>query len=202
MKSFRNAERGCGFLAAQLEEIPARDHEAVVVGELVDEGKKPPPLIRREGRRLGGWGRIPRAEVVRQPQLQLLAPAGRTGAIARLVGHDAQQPRPRLGAGPKRVQGAVGLEHALLGGVLRLGGGPGDDVGDSERDLLIALHNLPKGTVIAALCASEQFGFVLRTALHRIGSTTNEAGQRFRSLATRAALYVLRESDGWRGARL
>ena len=159
-------------------------------------------LIPGQGCRLGGWGRIPRAEVVRQPQLQLVAPAGRTGAIARLVGHDAQQPRPRLGAGPERVQGSVGLEHALLRGVLRLGGGSGDDVGDSERDLLVSLHNLLKGALIPALCASEQFGFVRWTALHRIGSTTNRTGERFRSLATRAALYVLRESDGWRGARL
>src|SRR6266851_694374 len=200
--SLRDAERGRGLLAAELEEVPARDNKPVVVVEVVDESQEPLPLVRRQDRRLGGWGRIPRAEVLRQAKVQVLATSRRARAVARLVGDDAQQPRPGLRARAEGVQGPVGLEHALLRGVLRLGGGSGDDVGDPERDLLVPLHNLLKGTLIAALRACEKFGFVRWTALHRIGSTTNGAGSRFRSLATRAALYVLRESDGRRRTRL
>src|SRR5712691_10380475 len=200
--SLRDAERGRGLLAAELEEVPARDHQPVVVAEVVDEGQEPLPLIRRQDRRLGGWGRIPRAEVLRQAKVQVLATSRRARAVASLIGDDAQQPRSGFGARAEGVQGPVGLEHAFLRGVLRLGGGSGDYVSDSERDLLVSLHNLLKGTLIAALRACEQFGFVRWTALHRTGSTTNRAGSRFRSLATRAALYVLRESDGWRRARL
>src|SRR6266849_7484846 len=64
--SLWDAERGRGLLAAQLEEVPARDHKPVVVAEVVDKGQEPLPLVRRQERRLGGWGRIPRAEVLRQ----------------------------------------------------------------------------------------------------------------------------------------
>src|SRR2546425_11400372 len=46
--SFGDAERGGGLLAAELKEVPARDHKTVVVAEVVDEGQEPLPLIRRQ----------------------------------------------------------------------------------------------------------------------------------------------------------
>src|SRR5258708_9131237 len=102
----------------------------------------------------------------------MLATSRRARAVASLVGDDAQKPRPGLGARAEGAQGPVGLEHALLRGVLRLGGGSGDDVGDSERDLLVPLHNLLKGTLIAPLRARYKSGFVRGTALHPLGSPT------------------------------
>src|SRR5467141_132286 len=75
--SLRDAERGGSLLAAELEEVPARDHQPVVVAEVVDEGQEPVPLIRRQDSRLGGWGCIPRAEVLRQAKVQMLATSRR-----------------------------------------------------------------------------------------------------------------------------
>src|SRR5712691_466502 len=83
--SLRDAERGRGLLAAELEEVPARDHKPVVVAEVVDEGHEPLAPIRRPGRRLGGRGPNPRGGGLRQAKVQVLATSRRARAVARLV---------------------------------------------------------------------------------------------------------------------
>src|SRR5579872_738769 len=192
----RDPERCRRLLAAQVEEVPAGDHQAVVVVELVDETDQPPPLVRLHGRRLGGWGRIPLAEAFGQPKLQMVPATGRANAVARLVGDDPEQPRPRLCPGPEAVQGSVGLDEGVLGGILRLRGGAGDEVGRPEGELLVALHDLLIGVDAAALRAHEQLS-VLWPALHRIGSITTAGESGFRPDATDAVAPVLRESE-WR----
>src|SRR5438445_3344925 len=96
--ALRDAQGGGCFLTAQLEEVPARDDKAVLVAQRVDHGEQGPPLVGREGDRLGGWYRIPRAEALSQPKLELVAPSRRAHPIASLVGDDPQKPWPEVGA--------------------------------------------------------------------------------------------------------
>src|SRR5712691_6848748 len=94
--AFGDAQRSGGFFAAQLEQVAAGDHEAVLLAQLVDETQQPLDVLSRHCRRLGGWGRIPRAEALGHTQLELVAAARGTNAVAGLVGDDSQQPGPRL----------------------------------------------------------------------------------------------------------
>src|SRR6267378_8618507 len=95
-RAFRNAERGGRLLTVQLEEVAARDHEAVLLAERVHHREQTAALVARNGYRLGGWGRIPRAEALREAKLELMPPSRRPNAIASLVGHDPQQPWPEV----------------------------------------------------------------------------------------------------------
>src|SRR5260370_741707 len=106
------------LLAAELEQVAAGDHQAVLVAELVDEAEQSLAVLRRHGRRLGGWGRIPRAEPIRHPQLELMAAACGTNAIAGLVGDDAQQPGPWLSSRAEGRQCPIRLHETLLCRVL------------------------------------------------------------------------------------
>src|SRR5690349_22512128 len=109
-----------------------------------------------------------------------MSPAGRAGSITRLVGDDAQQPRPQFRAGAKPMERAEGLDETLLRRILRVGGGSRDDVGGAERDLLVALHDLLVGGPVPALGAQDQGGIVvLRPALHRNASSTPRAASWF-----------------------
>src|SRR6266849_682959 len=85
-RALRDAERGGRLLAVQLEEVAARDHEAVLLAERVHHREQPTALVARNGDRLGGWGRIPRAEALREAKLELMPPSGRPNAVASLVG--------------------------------------------------------------------------------------------------------------------
>ena len=121
-------------------------------------------------RQLAGFG---------QAKLESEPPLGGADTITRFVGDDAQQPWPRLGAGPEPVERAVGFDEAFLGGVFRFGGRPRDHVGGPESNLLIAAHDLLIGGRIPALGASEQLGIVLRSALHRNALNTPRAASWF-----------------------
>src|SRR6267143_300532 len=126
-RAFRDAQGGGRFLAAQLQEVAACDDEAVLVAQRIDHREEPAPLIRRDGDRLGGWGRIPRAEALGQPKLELVAPARRAHPVASLVGHDPQQPRPEVSIEAEAIERPVRLDESLLRGVLRVGGRARDD---------------------------------------------------------------------------
>src|ERR1700736_3339275 len=97
-----NVQRGRRLLAAELQQVPARTHAPVFFTELVEQADQEAVILRGDGRRLGGWGRIPRAEALRHSQLELVAAARGTSAVARLVGNDPQQPRPRLRTAAER----------------------------------------------------------------------------------------------------
>src|SRR5205807_8120993 len=109
-------ERGGRFLAAEVEEVAARDDELVLLAQRIDQVEQAATVLGRDGRRLGGWGRIPRAKAFDQPQLELLAASRRSDPVARLIGHDAKKPWTQLGAGAKAVDRAECLDEALLGG--------------------------------------------------------------------------------------
>src|SRR5690348_16803042 len=178
--ALRDSQCGGGLLAVELEEIAGCDDDPVVVAKRVDHREKSSALVTGDDHRLGGWGRIPRAEVLGQPELEPVNPSRRTRSVASLVGDDAQKPRLQRSSAPKAIQRAKGLDEPLLRGVLRVGGGPCDDVGGAERDLLVALHDLLVGGPLSALGAHDQGGIVvLRPALHRNASSTPRAASWF-----------------------
>src|SRR5258708_6755305 len=74
------------------------------------------------------------------------------------------------------AQRPVGLDEALLRGILGISGRPGDDVGGPKRNLLISLHDLLIGGRISALGACDELGIFLWSALHRNASSTPGAG--------------------------
>src|SRR5690348_3770188 len=91
--ALRDSQCGGGLLAVELEEIAGCDDDPVVVAKRVDHLEKSSPLITGDDHRLGGWGRIPRAEVLGQPELEPVNPSRRTRPVASFVGDDAQEPR-------------------------------------------------------------------------------------------------------------
>src|SRR2546428_5412556 len=97
--AFGNPKRGRGLLAVELEEVATGNHVAVLLAQGVHEAEQTAAFLGCNRRRLGGWGRIPRAEALRQSQLELLAAARPAGPGARLLLDHPQQPlaavRPR-----------------------------------------------------------------------------------------------------------
>src|SRR5712692_4651677 len=170
-RPLRDAERRRSLVTGELEEVAAVDYLAVLLAQLIDGTQQPPPVLGRDGCRLGGWGRIPRAEALRHTQLKLVAPACGAHSVARFVGHDPQQPGSRLGACAEGRQRPVRLHEAFLRRILGLGRRARDHVGGSKRKLLVLLHDLLIGGRVPALGAREQLN-VLRPALHRIASIT------------------------------
>src|ERR1700682_87223 len=175
-----DAQRRCRLLAAELEKVAGGDPQPVLVAQAVDKVEQPARVLRRDRLRLRGWGRIPRAEAPHQPQLQWVPAAGGADAVAGLVGDDFEQPRLRLRPAAERAERPVGLDEAVLGGLLGVSRGPGDHVGSREGNLLVALHDLLIGSRIAALGAREQLGIFLRSALHWNALNTPPAASWFR----------------------
>ena len=134
--------------------------------EGVDGCEHAPALRRAESRLLDGWGRIHREAILGYPEGESGSTPGSAPRVAGLVGHDAQQPwaEGRLGAEPR--QRLPCLHECFLGDV---GGvvGATDEVGDPDRDVLVALHQLLKGTDVASACAFDQLCVVVQwTAPH------------------------------------
>src|SRR5438132_860287 len=105
---------------------------------------------------------------------------GQSIALARLVSCCSSSGicrflNPRL----EPSQRPVRLDETLLRRVLGVGGGPGDDVGGAESDLLIAFHDLLIGGRVAAHGARDQDGIVRWPALHRNASCTPAAASWF-----------------------
>ena len=82
-----------------------------------------------------------------------MAAAGRAGPVARLIGHDPQQPGPPLRPLAEPVESSVGLDETLLRRVLGVGSRAGDDVGGAKGNLLVSLHDLLIGGRLTALGA-------------------------------------------------
>src|SRR5438046_10757028 len=143
---------------------------------------------------------MPRAEAFGQAKLEVVAPAGRTHAVAGLVGDDPQQPRAQLGAGPKAIKRTERLDKAFLGRVLGVRGGARHDISGAERDVLVALHDLLVGGRVATLRACDQVGIVRWPALHRNASCTPGAASWFH--CNRPDLLCVVEADGGYGARV
>ena len=70
-------------------------------------------------------------------------------------------------AGPEAVQGAVGLDEAVLGRFLGVGGVAADDVRDAEGDLLVFADERGVRGAVAAACALDQLVLCQWPAHHR-----------------------------------
>jgi hypothetical protein len=69
--------------------------------------------------------------------------APRTAApVARLVDHDRQEPWPKWRAAAEAAERLPGLHEPVLGCVLGVRGRPCDEVGGTERDVLVFAHEL------------------------------------------------------------
>src|SRR3989442_15669791 len=64
--AFRDAQGGRRLLAAQLQKVATRDDQAVLFAQRVDHREQAAALVRPDGDRLRGWGRIPPAEALGQ----------------------------------------------------------------------------------------------------------------------------------------
>ena len=78
-----------------------------------------------------------------------------------------EQPRPPRLAHAEAPERAPRLERAVLDGVLGVGRAAGDEVGDSECDLLVGANELREGALVPALRAQDELTLLEWTALHR-----------------------------------
>src|SRR5437764_693216 len=115
-----HAERSGGLGLRQVEQVAAAEHQPRVVGKALERAEQAPALVGREHFCLGGRGRAPRDVFALGPQREGGAAPRRATAVARLVGDDAQEPRPERRAGAEATERAPRLEHAVLDGVLGL----------------------------------------------------------------------------------
>ena len=86
--------------------------------------------------------------------------------VARFVGDDLAQPRLERRARAKPAERVVGVHKSLLRGILRVGGVPGDLVGDPVRQLLVLLDKCFIGVDIAGSRAFDERYIVQWSALH------------------------------------
>src|ERR1044072_9145436 len=82
------------------------------------------------------------------------------------LGGGGRRPRASRRARAKAVERGPGLHDPLLGGVLRIGGAAGDEVGRAKCDPLICLHEVSIGGFIALLGSLDELRFLQWTALH------------------------------------
>src|SRR6266545_345450 len=121
----------------------------------------------------------------RSGRARLDGPAAAAGApaVARLVGDDRQQPGPERRVRAEAVQRVPGLDQALLGGVLGVGGAAGDQAGCPVRELLVPAHEGLVGTHVSPSRPFDELDFLLVqwTALHCLlsGIRTPPRGDRF-----------------------
>src|SRR5262245_14245791 len=155
-RSAAHAERRRRLLFCELEQVPACQHETVVLPQPVQRREQLPAPLCRDERGLGGRGRVPRGRVRRGAQHEPLPPPGRAAAVPGLVGDDAEQPGPEGGVGPEPAERAVSLDEPVLGGFLRIGLVPGDQVRSTECDCLMCAHELLVCGRVAPLRAGDE----------------------------------------------
>src|SRR5258706_3091012 len=158
--------QGLGRLRfGELEEIARPDDLAIVVAEGVDCRQQRRSRLAGEDRRLGRWGRIVRPAILGDPERETGPSAGRPPAIARLIGDDPQQPRPKRRLDPEARQGGVRLDEGVLDGVFGIAVGR-DDMRRSDGDVLVSADQFLVGHDLARSGAFDQFGIFQWTALH------------------------------------
>jgi hypothetical protein len=82
-----------------------------------------------------------------------------------LVDDDPQQPRAELVPGAEASDRSIRFHHALLSGVLSLGGVAQDQESGAEGGLLIAAHELLEGGGVALLRGGDEGCVFQRTPL-------------------------------------
>ena len=123
-------------------------------GSAASASRRRPSLERRRVRR----GRLP-GQLVGGALRQAVATPAVAHAVARLVGDDREQPGAKLGAPAKPPQRQPGAHERLLGGLLGIGRGAGDEIGRAERDRLVLLD---EGFVGARVATPRAHGAVIR----------------------------------------
>src|SRR4029079_5348504 len=118
-------------------------------------------------------GRVPRGLLGRRAQREAGPAAGGAAPGARLVGDDAQQPRPEGRALAEAAERAPRLDETVLRCILRVARVAGDHVGGAEGDALVCVHELLVGVCVTALRASDQVRFVEWSAHHRPSYTAS-----------------------------
>src|SRR5262249_19099176 len=148
--------------------------------------------------------RVPRGLLGRRAQREARPAAGGAAPVARLVGDDAQQPRPEGRALAKAAERAPRLHETVLRRVLGVARVARDQVGGAEGDALVCVPELLVGVCAAALGASDQPRFVEWSAPHRRSYTAVSAEvPQFQASAesspTRSAGSSRRRTTGWLG---
>src|SRR5438128_5592346 len=115
---------------------------------------------------LRGRSRRPRDLRALGPQRELRPPTGGPAPVARLVRDDLQQPRAHGQLRLEASERPPRLDESLLRRVLGLGCVAGDEVSDSERDLLMRTHDLLIGTRVSTLRTQHELALFEWTALH------------------------------------
>jgi hypothetical protein len=138
-----------GLGLRQLEEVPARDHQAILFPQGLDGGEQRLLLFPAAQCRLGGGGRLPRGSLRSRAQYEAGAATRGPAPVAGFVGHDLENPGTKRCAGPKAAECVVGLHETFLGCVFRLGRVSDDEVRRTECDPLVCLHELSIGALIA-----------------------------------------------------
>src|SRR6266511_1684022 len=167
----------------QVEEEPGGDHQAVPLRHAGHGRQQGAAALAGQRRRLGRRGRVSRGAGLGDPHRQVVLAAAGAPAVARLVGDDRQQPGPERRVRAEAVQRVPGLDQALLGGVLGVGGAAGDQAGCPVRELLVPAHEGLVGTHVSPSRPFDELDFLLVqwTALHCLlsGISTPPRGDRF-----------------------
>src|SRR5262249_38860501 len=159
-RAFRDAERLCDLLLAQAGEIAERDHETLVVRQLVDRRKQRAARLEVGGGRLGGRGRVPRGLCGGGWEGKVRAAPRRAAAVARLVRDDAEQPRLERRTCAEAAERAPRLDEPFLRRILGFARAAGDQKRSAICDRLVCVHELSVGVMVAASGALDQLRFV------------------------------------------
>ena len=164
----RSDSTSAGLFLAEVEQVAAREHEPVVLAQLLERGDQRCPLLGGDCPPLGRRSRVSRGKLVCGAQGEPLAPARGAAAVARLVRDDREQPRAKRRAAPEARQRAPGLRQADLGGVLGVGGVAGDQVRGAESDLLVVADERGEGGGVTATCALDELVLCRWSAHHSV----------------------------------
>src|SRR5204863_3595979 len=168
----------------QTEEVSARDDEPVLLGEPVDGVQQQIATLEPEDSRLGGRGRVPRADLPRGTQRERIATPRGTPTVARLVRDDGEEPWSKRLAAAKPAERAERLYEAVLRRFFRIRDRPRDQVGDLECDSLVHPYELLVGGDVASLRAGNELRLFEWPAHHHASSTPAREPQ-FRRLSRR-----------------
>ena len=162
-----NVQDDGGLLLGELEEVAAGEDVAVALVEPVDRRQELVAPLSPDRGPLRRRGRVSRRMGRGRAHAESDTPGARATTVVRLVGHDAQEPGLEGRAGPEARQRGPGLHEPDLGRVLRVGGGPDEQVGGAEGDGLVHAHELLEGALVSPPGAVRERSVVGRPALHR-----------------------------------
>src|SRR5687768_327226 len=145
-----------GLLLAEVEQVAAREHRAVVLAQALERGEKLGARLGGDCPPLGRRSRVPRGKLMGGAERQALASSLGAAAVARLVRDDREQPGAEGRAAAEARQRPPRLRQPDLGGVLGLGGVTGDEKCSAEGDLLVVADERGESGGVATTCALDE----------------------------------------------